>query len=91
MGNKKIYDKMEKKLVCLFSKDFFDRRSFEHISHASDSEIYKTAMDNLCKCDIYVLDEFAMDFNANLPCVSPESFYIAFISVDDSEVERWRK
>jgi len=82
---------MKKNLVCLFSKSRYDRRGFDLIRSTNDSTVYKAAMSNLDDCDIYTLDEFATDFNANLPCVSPESFYIAFISVDDSEVERWRK
>ncbi len=82
---------MENNLVCLFRKDYYDRRGFDLIRNTNDNTIYKTASNNLDVCDIYVLDEFATDFNANLPCVSPDNFYIVFISVDSSEVEQWRK
>lgn len=82
---------MKKNLVCLFSKNHYDRRGFDLIRNTNDSTIYKAAMTDLDNCDIYVLDEFATEFNANHPCVSPENFYIAFISVDSSEVEQWRK
>lgn len=84
---------MEKNLVCLFSKNHYDSRSFDLIRSTSDNEIYKAASNgiNLDVCDIYVLDEFAMDFNLNSLYVSPENYYIVFISVDSSEVEQWKK
>ena len=82
---------MEKNLVCLFSKNHYDRRGFDLIRSASDNAIYEAAQNNLDNCDIYVLDEFADEFNLNRPWVSPENFYIVFISVDSSEVEQWKK
>ena len=82
---------MVKNLVCLFSKNHYDRRGFDLIRSSSDNAICEAAQNNLDNCDIYVLDEFAEEFNANLPYASPENYYIAFISVDSSEVEQWRK
>lgn len=82
---------MVKNLVCLFSKNHYDRRGFDLIRSTSDNAIYEAATNDLDNCDIYVLDEFAMDFNDNLPYASPENFYIVFISVDSSEVEQWKK
>lgn len=82
---------MVKNLVCLFSKNHYDRRGFDLIRSTNDNAIYEAAKNDLDNCNIYVLDEFATDFNTNRPWVSAEDFYIAFISVDSSEVEQWRK
>ena len=82
---------MKKNLVCLFSKNHYDRRGFDLIRSTNDNAIYEAAKNNLDNCDIYTFDEFAEDFNLNRPWVSPENFYIAFVSVDDKEVGQWKK
>lgn len=83
---------MEKNLVCLFSKNHYSQRDIVSLTaNGNDNAIYEAAQNNLDNCDIYVLDEFADEFNLNRPCVSPENFYIVFISVDSTEVEQWKK
>lgn len=82
---------MKKNLVCLFSKNHYDRRGFDIIRSGNDNTIYEAAKNDLDNSDIYVLDEFATDFNLNRHWVSSENFYIAFVSVDDKEVGQWKK
>lgn len=82
---------MAKNLVCLFDKNHYDKRGFDLIKGTCDAQIYKAAANDLDHTNIYVLDEFEMDFNRNLPWVSPDNFYIAFVAVDESEVSQWRK
>lgn len=83
---------MEKNLVCLFSKNHYSQKDFVSLTaNGNDNAIYEAALNDSDECDIYVLDEFAMDFNLNSPYVSPENYYIVFISVDSTEVEQWRK
>lgn len=87
---------MGKNLVCLFSKNHYSNRDFatilsSRIIYGNDNAIYEAAKNDLDNSDIYVLDEFATDFNLNRPWVSSENFYIAFVSVDDKEVDQWKK
>ena len=87
---------MKKNLVCLFSKNHYSNRDFatilsSRIIYGNDNAIYEAASNNLDDCNIYTLDEFAMDFNQNQPSVWPEDYYIAFVSVDDKEVDQWKK
>lgn len=79
-------------LVCLFNKNL-----------STDLKLVKSTKTEKCvyeyaqKClengegDIYVLDEFATDYNKNLPCVSPDNFVMEIVTVDDKEGEQWRK
>jgi len=80
-----------KNLVCLFSKNHYDRRTFDLMKSMSDDVIYKKAQSDLDHADIYTMSDFEADFDNNRPYVSPENFYIIFIKVDEKEVNQWLK
>lgn len=80
-------------LVCVFWKESYSRAEFDLMRDMGDYVIYKKAQEGTCYgyADLYTMTDFEIDFNQNLPQVSPENVYIAFICVDENELPQWEK